>query len=79
VPLLANPRKLTRLQRTQQSKNVIKLASADLYNINSDAPIAVNRDDNVASSKGIAKDTKHFDSALLSKPLKVIVSLELRL
>lgn len=75
----ANPKKLTRPQRTRQSKNAVELASADLYDIDNAAPTAVNGDDNAASSKGIAKDTEHFNSALLSKLLKVTMSLELRL
>jgi hypothetical protein len=48
------------------SKNAVELASADLYDIDSDAPTAINRDDsceaeeilNAASSKGIAKDAE---------------------
>jgi hypothetical protein len=67
------------LQRTQQSKNAVELASTDLYNIDSDAPTAVNRNDNAAGSKGIAKIIEHSDPALLSKLLKVTVSPELRL
>ena len=99
VPSSANPKKLMRPQRTQQSKNAVELASADLYDIDSDAPMVINRDDNAASSKGIAKDAEtqlmkpslgpglggktlcileHSDFALLSKPSKVTVSLELR-
>jgi hypothetical protein len=108
VPSSANPKKLMRLQRTQQSKNAVKLASTDLYDIDSNAPTAINRNDsykaeeilNAASSKGIAKDAKtqlikpslslslrgktlnilnYSDTALLLKPLKVTVSLKLRL
>jgi hypothetical protein len=79
APSLANPKKLIRPQRIQQSKNAVELASADLYDIDSDALTTVNGDDNAAGSKGIAKDAEHSDSALPSKPLKVTVSLELRL
>jgi hypothetical protein len=99
VPSSSNPKKLMRLQRTQQSKNAVELASTDLYNIDSNVSTDVNRDDNTAGSKGIAKDTEtqpmkpslgpglegktinifdYSDSALLSKPSKVTVSLELR-
>jgi hypothetical protein len=58
VPSSLNPKKLIRLQRTQQSKNAVELASTDLYNIDSNASTDVNRDDNAAGSKSIAKDVE---------------------
>jgi hypothetical protein len=74
VPSSANPKKLIRLQRTQQFKNAVELANADVYDIafNSNALTAINKDDssclyiaykaeeilNAASSKGIAKDVE---------------------
>ena len=77
VPSLANPKKLMRPQRTRQSKNAVELASADLYDIDSDAPTAINRDSceaeeilNAAGSKGIAKDAE-------TQPMKPSIGLGL--
>jgi hypothetical protein len=78
VPSSANPKNLMRPQRTQQFKNAVELASADLYDIDSDAPTAINRDDsykaeeilNAAGSKGIAKDAE-------TQPMKPSLSLGL--
>jgi hypothetical protein len=72
APSSANPKKLIRPQRTQQSKNAKELARADLYDIDSDAPTAINKDDSsrsyiaceaeeilsAAGNKGVAKDTQ---------------------
>lgn len=66
VPSSANLKKLKRPQRTQQSKNAVELDSVSLYNIDSDALTAINKDNsckaeeihNGTSSKDIAKDAK---------------------
>jgi hypothetical protein len=79
MPSLENPKKLMRLQRTQLSKNAVELASVDLYAIDSDAPTAINGDDNAAGSKGIAKDAKAQSMRPSVGLGLVIVPLELRL
>ena len=75
-----------RPQRTQQSKNAVELASADVYDIalNSDAPTAFNRDRSFRSdiaykAKEIlnAAGIDNSDSALLPNPLKITVHREL--
>lgn len=92
-PSLANPKKLTRPQRTRQSKNAKELARADLYDIDSDAPIAINKDDssysyiayeveeilNAIGNKGIARDTQTHSMGPSIGPDSVTVPLELRL
>jgi hypothetical protein len=91
APSLANPKKLMKPQRTQQSKNVVEPTSADLYDIDSDAPTAINSSSrpymacdaeeipNAAGNKGVARDT---DTPLMGPsvgPDSVIVPPELRL
>jgi hypothetical protein len=87
APSSANPKKLKRPQRTQQSKNAVELDSAGLYDIDSDAPTAINRDDsceveeihNGTGSKDIAKDAKAQSMRPSIGPGSVTVSPELRL
>jgi hypothetical protein len=93
APFSANPKKLMRPQRTRQSKNAKELARADLYDINSDAPTAINKDDSscshiaceaeeilkAVSNKGVARDTQTHLIRPSIGPDLVTVPLELRL
>jgi hypothetical protein len=93
APSSANPKKLIRLQRTQQSKNAKKLAKADLYNIDSNALTVINKDDssrlyiackvkeilNAASNKDVAKDTQTHSIRPSIRLDSIAVPLKLRL
>jgi hypothetical protein len=93
APSLANPKKLMRPQRTRQSKNAKELARADLYDIDSDSPTAINKDDssrsyiaceveeilNTVGNKGVARDTQTHLMGPSIGPDLVTVPPELRL
>jgi hypothetical protein len=93
APSSANPKKLIRPQRTQLSKNAKELARADLYDIDSDALMVINKDDsscsyiaceaeeilNAAGNKGVARDTQTHSMGPSIGPDSVTVHPELRL
>jgi hypothetical protein len=93
APSSANPKKLIRPQRTRKSKNAKELARADLYNIDSNAPTAINKDDssclyiackaeeilNTAGNKGVARDIQTYLIEPSIGPDSVTVPPELRL